>query len=554
MVAASAGSRQWREELAAPLRRGLLRAKREGWTEWIRSERDEHAVAHDCWFDLRQARRVQGFFRTFLRHSKGRFAGQSFDLLEWQFRELVGPLFGWRRKDGTRRFRRCYVEVPKKNGKSTLMAGVALYMLVADGEQGAEVYTLAGDRDQAAIIFNEAVEMVDQSLDLRRHLEVIRSRYRITFPRMRSFFRVLSSDARRKHGFNPHCTIFDELHTQPNRSLWEAFENADIQRAQPLHLSITTAGDDDQSICFEQHEYARQLIEGLLWNWEFLPLIYAAPLEADWRDEATWRLANPSYGITVTRESFASRVAEVAARPRAEPTFRRDRLNQWVRAKARWFRLEPWDECRTPWRLEDFAGETCWLGLDMSARQDLTALAIVFVRNGRWWLRVEHWAPEARAAERQARGVTWETWSREGHLSLVPGEVIDQDLIRGRIEQLATQYHVQRIVYDPWNAGHLATQLESSGLEIVEFPQQMRYFAAPTQQFEEAVLTGKLAQDGCPLLRWQIDLVQPQEDASGNKRPAKNRSRDRIDGVVAAIMALSQATDGPATLSEAVFA
>lgn len=542
------------ERLRQQLRRGVLRAKREKWFDWIASERDEHAVANGCYFDARYPRRVETFFSTFLRHSKAPFAGQPFNLLLWQRNELIYPVYGWRAADGSRRYRRVYCEVPKKNGKSTLMAGVALWGFLGEGTPGAEVYTLAGDRDQASIIFTEAAAMVAQSAVLSKHIVQVLSKKRMVFPRLRSIFQVMSSDAGLKHGYNPTYTIFDELHVQKKRDLWEAFEGASVMRVDPLHWSITTAGEHRNSICWEQHEYAQNLLDGVFHNDAFLPLIYAAAYEDPIDDEATWKKANPSYGVTLQPRAFVELLAEVKAKPRSEPNFRRLHLNQWVQAAERWLPLADWDACREPFALEDLRGQTVSLGLDLSGTSDLTALALCCRRDGKFYFLTWYWAPETKAAERQAQGVTYETWAREANLTLIPQPVIDESWVFAQIEKIAEVCQVQRILYDRWHCRHLAKRMIEANMPAVEFPQRIEKYAAPTKAFEEQLLLHNLRHNGDPCLRWQIDLVQPEEYENGNKRPSKKRSRDRIDGVVACIMAFDDQVEYEQQLSVPAFA
>src|SRR6185312_13802936 len=283
----------------------LAEAKREGWDEWIQNEADERAVLEGHRFDLASAIRVRTFFTTFLRHSKGQWAHQPFELLDWQWRSVVGPLFGWKRPDGSRRYRRGYIEVPKKNGKSALFSGLSLYLLAGDKEAGAEIYSAAVDRDQASIVFNEAANMVEESPQLASRLQVIRSTKRIVFHRTRSFYKALSADVPAKEGLNAHAVLIDELHAQRTRDLWDTLRYAGASRRQPLHLSVTTAGFDRLSICWEQHQYAEQVLQGMIHDSAFFPLIMAAAPEDDWTDPEVWRAANPSFGITLSEDQFA---------------------------------------------------------------------------------------------------------------------------------------------------------------------------------------------------------------------------------------------------------
>jgi phage terminase large subunit-like protein len=369
-------------------------AKREGWSEWIRSPRDEKAVLEGCRFDIRAAERVRTFFTKFLRHSKGQWAGQPFALLDWQWREVVAPLFGWKRADGTRRYRRAYIEVPKKNGKSALFSGLSLYLLAADGEPGAEVYSAAVDRDQASIVFNEAANMVEVSPQLSSRLNVVRSMKRIVMPRSRSFYKALSADVPAKEGLNAHAVLIDELHAQKTRLLWDTLRYTGAARRQPLHLSITTAGFDHHSICWEQHDYAEKVLDGTIEDSSFLPFIAAAGAEDDWTSPEVWRKANPSFAVTINPEQFAEDCREAQESPAKENSFRRYRLNQWTEQEVRWLNMEKWDACATP--LGDLGRRPCYAGLDLSSTTDITALVLVFPNEDRYDVLPLFWvrAPE----------------------------------------------------------------------------------------------------------------------------------------------------------------
>jgi phage terminase large subunit-like protein len=402
---------------------GLAAARREGWERWIRCEADERAVAQGCRFDLASAERVRTFFRRFLRHSKGEWAGKPFELLDWQWEMVVGPLFGWLREDGSRRFRRSYIEVPKKNGKSSLFSGLGLYLLSADREPGAEVYSAAVDRDQASIVFLEAANMVDASPELSSRLQVVRSTKRIVFHRSRSFYRALSADVPAKEGINAHAVLIDELHAQKNRQMWDTLRYAGAARRQPLHLCVTTAGYDRHSICWEQHDYALKVLDGTIDDASFLGYIAAASDEADWTDPEVWRGANPSFGVTVSAEQFAEDCREARESAAKENSFRRYRLNQWTEQAVRWLSLEKWDACDGT---ADLEGKTCFAGLDLSSTTDISALVLVFaLEQGRYAALSFFWVPEEGARRRQDRDrVPYLPWIKQGYIEATPGEVV----------------------------------------------------------------------------------------------------------------------------------
>lgn len=519
----------------------LVAAREQGWSEWIRCEADERAVLEGCLFDTQAAERIRTFFTKFLRHSKGQWAGAPFQLLEWQWESIVAPLFGWKRSDGTRRYRRGYIEVPKKNGKSTLFSGLSLYLLVGDNEPGAEVYSAAVDRDQASIVFNEAANMVDSSPALSSRLNVVRSTKRIVFQKTRSFYRALSADVPAKEGLNAHAVLVDELHAQKSRDLWDTLRYAGASRRQPLNLAITTAGFDKHSICWEQHCYAEQVAAGLIQDSAFFPFIAAAGTEDDWTSPEVWKKANPSFGITIGAEQFAEDCKEAQESPAKENSFRRYRLNQWTEQDVRWLALEKWDACSA--NVDGLEGRECFAGLDLSSTTDLTALVLVFPDGDRFDVLPFFWVPEENARRRERRDrVPYQQWIKQGLIEATPGEAIDYEFIRKKINELGERFVIGDIAIDRWNATQLATQLEGDGFEMVAFGQGFASMNWPTKKLEELVLSGRLAHGGHPVLRWMAANVSIEKDAADNWKPSKKKSRERIDGIVALIMALERAT------------
>jgi phage terminase large subunit-like protein len=524
----------------------LAEARAAGWADWIRCEADERAVHAGHYFDLSAAERVRTFFVRFLRHSKGQWANRPFELLDWQWVDVISPLFGWKRADGTRRFRRGYIEVPKKNGKSCLFSGLSLYLLSADKEPGAEVYSAAVDRDQASIVFNEAANMVDASPHLSSRLKVVRSTKRIVFHRTRSFYRALSADVPAKEGLNAHAVLIDELHAQKTRELWDTLRYAGASRRQPLHLSITTAGFDRHSICWEQHEYASHVLDGTIEDPSFFAFVRAADDDDDWTDPHIWEKANPSLGVTISREQFAEDCREAQESPAKENSFRRYRLNQWTEQDVRWLNMDRWDACGSP--VGDLAGRECFAGLDLSSTTDVSALVLVFPdkTEERYDVLPFFWVPEEGAKRREKRDrVPYTRWIRQGLIEATSGDVIDYDVIRRRINELNEQYDLREVAIDRWNATQLATQLDGDGIEVVAFGQGYASMNWPCKKLDEVVLGKRLAHGGHPVLRWMASNVSLEQDAADNWKPSKKKSVERIDGIVALIMALGRASIEP---------
>ena len=529
-------------------RDNLKRAEDEGWSSWIRSDADERAVANGCRFDEAAAIHVATFFIRFLRHSKGQWAGKPFELLPWQRDEVIGPLFGWKRADGTRRFRRAYVEVPKKNGKSSMCAGIGLYLLVADGEPGAEVYSAAVDRSQALIVFREAASMVEQSPALAARLAIRKSAKTITHEEQGSFYRALSREVSVQEGLNIHGLIFDELHAQRTADLWNTLRYGGSARRQPLQIAITTAGYDRHSICWEQHDYARKVLDGTIQDEAFFAYIRAAEDGDDWTDPAVWEKANPSLGVMISLAQFTEDCREAQESPAQENNFKRYRLNIWTEQSVRWLPMEKWDSCADATDPEDLLGRECFAGLDLATTTDLTALVLLFPDDeGGYDVLPFFWAPRENARARQRRDrVPYVDWAQRGLIELTEGDVTDYAAVRRRINEIAEQYNVREIAVDRvFQGAQLCTELgEQDGHEVISFGQGFMSMAAPTAEFERLVLAGKIRHGGHPIMRWMAANASVKTDPAGNLKPDKAKSTERIDGIVAAIMALGRAMVG----------
>ena len=482
--------------------------------------------------------RVVAFFEKILRHSKGQNAGKPFKLLPWQH-HVMRELFGRLNPDGTRRHRVGYIELPKKQGKSTTLAGIALYMTAFDSEPGAEVYGAACDREQAGIIYREAASMVRASPALSKHLEVIDSRKTIVHKASGSFYRVLSADAFRAEGLNIHALLFDELHAQRDRRLWDALRYGGAARRQPLLLSITTAGFDRKSICWEQHAYAERCIADPSTDPAFFGCIYAAAPEDDWKDLKTWHKANPSLGETITVESFAADAREADQSPSKLNSFLRYRLNVWTTQDVRWLSPDAWAKCGGPLR-GDLEKREWYAGLDLASTTDLSALVLVSQdADGTFDVLPFFWVPEQNAAERTLRDkVDYVGWIRDGYIQATDGNVTDYDVIRRDIVELAQKYNIRQIGIDRWNATQLATQLQGEGLDVVGFGQGYGSMSSPSKHLEQLVLSEKIRHGGHPVLSWMAANVATQSDHQGNIKPSKGKSTERIDGIVSLVMGL----------------
>lgn len=480
-------------------------------------------------------------FINLLRHAKGKWAGHPFSLRPWQ-EKIVRDIFGTVNPDETRQYRTAYVEIPRKNGKTALAAALALYLLVADGEYGAEVYSAACDREQASLCFDVAAAMVRQLPALKKILRVIDSRKTIAYPGMNSFYRAISADAASAHGYNAHAVIADELHAWPNRELWDVLTTSTGARSQPLVVAITTAGYDRNSICWEQHEYARKLLDGIITDPTYYPVIFAADEADDWEDEAVWKKANPALGDFRNIDEMRQLYRRAKEQPALQNTFRRLYLNQWTSQETRWLDMARWDESAglvVPDRLK---GRDCYAGIDLSTTTDLTAVVLAFpMENGTVEVLPYFFIPADTAREKEKKDrVPYTTWARQGFVNLTPGNVIDYSFVEQRIKQLAKEYHVLEWAYDRWGATQLVQRLQDDGANMVPIGQGYASLSAPTKHLEALVLQKKLIHGGHPVLRWNMDSVMVEQDAAGNIKPSKAKSTQRIDGVVALIMAISR--------------
>lgn len=522
---------------------------------WIRSEADERAIANGCRFSERLAEFVVGWIKKYLRHSEGRWAGEPFELMDWQRDELFYPLFGWvRRSPETdkiiRRYRRVYVEIPKKNGKSPTAAVIGTYMLAGDGEPGAKVFSVATTKEQARIVHDHAIHMVEDAPDLLANSKINRTTQHILFKPTRSTYVVISSMFRGAEGLNGNCAILDELHAWRGDQLYRALKPMFASRLEPILFQITTAGTDMQSVCRQQHEYARGVVSGDIWDDGFLPLIYAADKEDDWRAEETWTKANPSIGVTVLRSDLHETFNEEKTTAAGQASFKRYRLNIWATAENPWLNMDAWARCESPFTEESLEGRPCWAGLDLSKSGDMTALALCFPPDPDgedvYQQLVYFWLPEDTVKSRRHLAA-YEDWVRRGHIGLMPGGECDYEFVIERIVELKTRFKLRELLYDEMFARPVCQELEEKhGIKRRAFPQTIVAYSHPTTEYERLVNQGRLRHNGNPVLTWQAGHVKVKMDANRNIRPLKQTRGDyrSVDGIVAGIMALAGALDG----------
>lgn len=480
-----------------------------------------------------------------LKHTKGEWYGQPFELIDWQ-EQIIRDVFGILKPNGYRQFNTAYIEIAKKQGKSELAAAVALLLTCGDYEHGGEVYGCASDRQQASIVFDVAVDMVDQCPALKSRIKPILSQKRLVYKPLGSFYQVLSAEAYTKHGLNVHGVVFDELHAQPNRQLYDVMTHGSGDaRKQPLYFLITTAGNDPHSICYEVHQKAKDILDGRKIDKTFYPVIYGAEEEEDWTDPKVWAKANPSLGITVDIEKLKVACESARNNPAEENLFRQLRLNQWVKQSIRWMPMEKWDACSFAVDTKHLRGRPCYGGLDLSSTTDITAFVLVFPpmdEDDKYTILPFFWIPEDSVDLRVRRDhVPYDIWRQQGFLQTTEGNVVHYGFIEEFIEALGTQYDIREIAFDRWGAIQMTQNLEGLGFTVVPFGQGFKDMSPPTKELMKLTLEQKLAHGGHPVLRWMMDNVTVRTDPAGNIKADKEKSTEKIDGAIATIMALDRA-------------
>lgn len=541
---------------------------------WVRLACQRHredratGLERGLYFDETAAMTAVAFFGV-LRHWKGEWAGQVVQLEPWQ-QFVIWSLFGWKRvADDTRRFRTAYLEVARKNGKTTMAAGIGLYLLVADGEPGAEIYTAATKRDQARIAHKDATMMVKASPQLRKVVNTFKDNLH-EVPTS-SKFEPLGKDSDTIDGLNVHGVIADELHAWRDAHMWDVLETGTGARRQPLMLGITTAGFDRQSLCYQQHTYTEQILNGVVEDDSWFGIIFTLDEEdlvvdeetglAPWQvDEGLWLKANPNLEVSKKLDQMrqdAKRAQEMPARLNA---FLRLNLNIWTQAETRWINWRFWGACgQWPVDAEELAGRRCYAGLDLSTNTDISALVLVFPpleEGGLYEVLCRFWIPGDNVWDRVRRDkVPYDVWVRDGWLETTPGNVIDYGFIKAQIGRDRELYDLRELAFDRWGSKDIIVDLQDElGFTVeeeeakryrkpllVQFGQGFASMAGPMRDLERLILGGLLAHGNNPVLNWMADNLVVREDPAGNQKPDKEKSIERIDGMVALVMGLARA-------------
>ena len=492
------------------------------------------------YFDKQAANKAIGFIETFCTHTKGELSGTALILEDWQ-KKIVGDLFGWKnKKTNLRRYRTAYIQIARKNGKSTLAAALALLMLYVDDEKGSEVYSAASNRQQAGIVFEIAKGMIQNNKELNSRGKIFRNS--IINEGKGNFYQAISSDSKTKHGFNSNCVVYDELHTAPNRELWDALATSVGSRRQPLIITITTAGFDRQSICYELYSYAKRILNKSLKDDTFYPCVFECDIDDDIQDEKVWKKANPNYGISLKKKYMKIESQKAMDVPSYLNTFKRLHLNMWTDSVSVWIPNSEWMECHQEFDYDSLDGCAAWGGLDLASTRDLSALTLVFKVEDKFVIMPYIFVPKENAIKRsKIDGVDYLTFVRENEVIATEGDVQDYSFIRKTINDLSKKYRIQSISYDRWGASQLILDLTNQdGVPMSPLGQGFVSLSAPTKTFEREILAKNVIHPNNKCLNWCMSNVAIQEDASGNLKPAKNKSKEKIDPVVATICAFAE--------------
>ena len=498
------------------------------------------------YFDKESALKSIGFIETFITHTKGELSGKPFLLEDWQ-KKIVSDLFGWKnKKRDLRKYRTAYIQIGRKNGKSTLASALALYMLFADDERGSEIYSAASDRSQSGIVHEIAKGMIVANPELSKRSKVYRNS--IINESKGNFYQAISSDSKTKHGFNANCIIYDELHTAQNRDLWDTLSTSVGSRRQPLIIAITTAGYDRNSICHEIYKYAQQVDNQSVKDETFYSCIYEAEMDDDITDEDVWKKANPNYGVSLKKNYMEIESQRAVDVPSYQNTFKRLMLNIWTDSVSVWIPNNEWMECHQEFDYSTLENCDAWGGLDLASTRDISAFVLLFKVDEKYIVLPHLFIPEENAKKRSERdGVDYVTWKNQGHIIATDGDVADYNFIKEKINELSKKYRIQSIAYDRWNASQLVIDLQNDGANMDPFGQGFVSMSAPTKELEKLIIGKQIIHNDNPCMNWMLSNVAIQEDPAGNIKIAKNKSKEKVDGMVALVMALGEKMSGEST-------
>lgn len=529
------------------------------WSKYVLKARERHindlkrAASNDAdfpyFFDWRASEHAVRFIRL-LRHVEGEWAGRPFELSDWQEWDIVRPLFGWKRLDGTRRYRDAFMAVARKNGKSALVAAISAYMLMADGEFGAQVYAAATKEAQARIVWDMARKMVEFSPELRPHIKAFKNTFVVD--RTGSRYQPLGRDSKTMDGFSVHCGVIDEYHAHKTSEMYDVIDDGRGARRQPLLLTITTAGFNVSSPCKKEWDIGIRILEKQLTNENYFVFIATADDPAQWREETEWWKANPNMGISIYPEGFRNDFAKAEASAQKQNSFKTKRLNIWTEQSTRWISMEKFALCDGPIDLDFLKGKRCFGGLDLGITRDISALCLAFLDDTQpkgqenVYILMRYWIPEVGKFERYKNdGVNYPEWCDQGWITTTPGETTRYDIIRRDINALSEEYDIAEIAIDRAHAHELMQQLADDGLNIVKHAQTLFAMNFPCRAFEELILERRLRHGDDPVFRWMVSNAAILTDGQENIKVVKDKSGDRVDGVVAAVMAIGRLLIAP---------
>lgn len=501
----------------------------------------ERAAAHDpdfpYYYDEEEADRAVWFFSELVQFD-GEWAGLPFSLSDWQEWDIIRPLFGWKKtSDGTRRFRSAYIEIPRKNGKTTLMAGIAGFLLLADREPGAQIYCAATKEDQAKLLFDAARKLLENSPSFCEEFQAFKKS--LYCPQMGSVFRPLGRDSKTQDGFSVHGGLIDEYHAHPSSDIKDVLASGRGARRQPLICTITTAGFNTFAPCKRESDLAKTILEGTVSNETYFAYVTTVDDPKNWADPIEWQKANPNLGISVYEEGFREDFKEANLLPENLNNFLVKKLNIWVTQHEKWLDLEAWKQCRQEIEIESLLGKPCVGGLDLSTTTDLTVFLLLFYQENPKVVLPFFFLPKDSIRKRSERDrVPYDLFERDGSLFVTEGNVVDYDFVEAKILECKEKYAVSEIAFDRWNASQTVNNLTAKNVPMVPFGQGFFSMNAPSKELEKLVLERKLNHLGHPVLEWMAGNVAVAKDPAGNIKPAKDKSSERIDGIVALVMAL----------------
>lgn len=486
-------------------------------------------------YDVQKADRAVKFLKL-LRHTKGEFAQHRFNLMPFQ-EQMVRDLIGTVNEDGTRQYRESFIFLPRKNGKSELIAGLVLYFLFFDNEYGAEIYSCANDREQASLVFQTACAMIRMDKTLSSRCKIVESQKRIIRHDTNSFYKAISAEASTKHGFNAHVVIYDEIHESKNRELYDVMKTSMGARTQPMFISITTAGTDPNGICYQLYDYSKKILEKTITDPTFYPVLYYADEEDDVWDEKTWFKANPALGVFRSLEEFRQSATRAKELPTEEAKFRRLYLNQWVNGEISWLDMKRWYMCDEIVKEEELLGKTCWLGMDLSATTDLTSVNLEFrLDNGKYAMINHSFMPKNRIQDKEkVDRVPYSVWINQGYITATDGDVVDYEFVKQWIRDTAVKYQIKEICYDPWNATQIANDLENEGFTLVAIRQGYQTLSEATKDMASLILQKRIIHNNNPVLAWAVSNCVVRQDPNGNITLDKSKAKNRIDPVASLI-------------------